>query len=270
MKSKPEVLKVVEEFDIIQRRTELSLIDINKTIVTLNKNVMNVRKQVQLPPLHDNDHFSDQMKAFSTSASEEMQTLRDRYKNADNTYKQLCMRFGEDPSKVAPTDFFGYIVSFMNCLKTSHKHYLDVQAEEKLKKVAHDWQALTLTISQNRSSRNASPAPTPTSTSTSTPTHGVLGKSGAQPISSGSISSLPKKSPPPHLPSGPAPLRGQGVARSNDGQERPTPPPFRLPPTTAANQAGVSTAESEKKEVEGKKTGKKASLWTRLMKWGKE
>ena len=251
MKSKPDVLKVVEEFDILQRRTELSLTDINKTINSLNMNVMNVRKQVNVPPLHENDHFAEQMKAFSASASEDIQKLRDLFKQADDCYKQICARFGEDASKVTSTDFFGYIVSFITSLKSSHKHYLDVQAEEKLKKVAQDWHAITATIAQNRSSRQASPAPS-----------GPAGAAGAQLQNS---------------PRNPSSLPGNAFVRSGSGEGRPIPPPFKLPspiPTAAgaiqnAGDSSLRSPESQDRH-DSAETKKKKSIWAKLTSWGKK
>ena len=261
MKSKPDVLKVVEEFDILQRRTELSLTDINKTINSLNMNVMNVRKQVNIPPLHENDHFAEQMKAFSTSASEDIQKLRDLFKQADDGYKQICARFGEDASKVTSTDFFGYIVSFITSLKSSHKHYLDVQAEEKLKKVAQDWHTITATIAQNRSSRQASPAPS-----------GPVGPAGPVLPTGAQLQNSPKS--PPSLP-------GNAFARSGSGEGRSIPPPFKLPspiPTTAGARAGAasnaeksSSGSSESRdEHDSAETKKKKSIWAKLTSWGKK
>ena len=134
--SKPEVLQVIQEFDGLQRRTELSLVDINKSIAAVNASLNNVKKQIAKPPLNDQDLFAEQMKGFYESANEELKKLRELYKEGEETYKRLCARFGENPSTVQSTEFFGFIVAFMNCVKASHKHYLDVQAEEKLKKVA--------------------------------------------------------------------------------------------------------------------------------------
>ena len=51
--SKPEVLQVIQEFDGLQRRTELSLVDINKSIAAVNASLNNVKKQIAKPPLND-------------------------------------------------------------------------------------------------------------------------------------------------------------------------------------------------------------------------
>lgn len=162
--SKPEVLQVIQEFDGLQRRTELSLVDINKSIAAVNASLNNVKKQIAKPPLNDQDLFAEQMKDFYATASEELKKLRELYKEGEETYKQLCARFGENPSTVQSTEFFGFIVAFMNCVKASHKHYLDVQAEEKLKKVAQDWQNQTVSQIQNKAHKEqekAATKPTP-------------------------------------------------------------------------------------------------------------
>lgn len=162
--SKPEVLQVIQEFDGLQRRTELSLVDINKSIAAVNASLNNVKKQIAKPPLSDQDLFAEQMKEFYATASEELKKLRELYKEGEETYKRLCARFGENATTVQSTEFFGFIVAFMNCVKASHKHYLDVQAEEKLKKVAQDWQNQTVSQIQNKAHKEqekATAKPTP-------------------------------------------------------------------------------------------------------------
>ncbi len=156
---KPDVLQVIQELDILQRRTELSLVDINKSIASTANSLTNVKSQVTREPLNEHDLFASQMQTFYINANEELQKLRTLYNEADDEYKKMCARFGENPNSVKPTDFFGYIVTFLNCVKASHKHYLDVQAEEKLKKVALDWQNLAVTQLQNKPSKESAPAP---------------------------------------------------------------------------------------------------------------
>ena len=157
--TKPEILQVLQELEVLQRRTELSLIDINKSIASIAGSLTNVKNQVTRQPLNEQDLFASQMQTFYINANEELQKLRTLYGEADNEYKKMCARFGENPNSIKPTDFFGYIVTFLNCVKASHKHYLDVQAEEKLKKVALDWQNLTVTQHQNKPSKETVPAP---------------------------------------------------------------------------------------------------------------
>lgn len=157
--TKPDVLHVIQELDGLQRRTELSLIDINNSITSVASSLTNVKNQVSKPPLSDQDLFASQMQTFYINANEELQKLRALYKEADEGYKKMCAKFGENPNSVKSTDFFGYIVTFLNCVKASHKHYLDVQAEEKLKKVALDWQNLAVSQLQNKPHKEPNTTP---------------------------------------------------------------------------------------------------------------
>ena len=144
MAEKPEVLKVISEMAVLERRTDLSLEDINKNIGSIAKDVNNLKAQIAVPPLHDQDYFVSQITPFYNKANEDLQKLRDYYKASVDCYNSLCKQFGENPASLKSTEFFSYIVSFITAIKESHKHYLDVQAEEKLKKVAQDWQTLRL------------------------------------------------------------------------------------------------------------------------------
>ena len=141
MVEKPEVLKVISEMAILERRTDLSLEDINKSIGAIAKDVNNLKAQIAIPPLNDHDYFVSQITPFYNKANEDLQKLREYYKASVDCYNSLVKQFGENPASLKSTEFFSYIVSFITSIKASHKHYLDVQAEEKLKKVAQDWQA---------------------------------------------------------------------------------------------------------------------------------
>ena len=138
IQEKPEVLQVVTEFEPLARRTELSLEDINTSIATLGSGLYKMKKELEKPPLSDQDHFNEQMNAFYEKANTDLADFKD----TQECYANLCARFGENPKTVKSTDFFGYVVTFLSVLKQSHKHLLDLQAEEKLKKVALDWQNL--------------------------------------------------------------------------------------------------------------------------------
>ena len=138
------MLKVISEMAVLERRTDLSLEDINKNIGSIAKDVNNLKAQIAVPPLHDQDYFVSQITPFYNKANEDLQKLRDYYKASVDCYNSLCKQFGENPASLKSTEFFSYIVSFITAIKESHKHYLDVQAEEKLKKVAQDWQTLRL------------------------------------------------------------------------------------------------------------------------------
>ena len=142
IQEKPEVLQVVTEFEPLARRTELSLEDINTSIATLGSGLYKMKKELEKPPLSDQDHFNEQMNAFYEKANTDLADLRKAFKDTQECYANLCARFGENPKTVKSTDFFGYVVTFLSVLKQSHKHLLDLQAEEKLKKVALDWQNL--------------------------------------------------------------------------------------------------------------------------------
>ena len=138
IQEKPEVLQVVTEFEPLARRTELSLEDINTSIATLGSGLYKMKKELEKPPLSDQDHFNEQMNAFYEKANTDLADLRKAFKDTQECYANLCARFGENPKTVQSTDFFGYVVTFLSVLKQSHKHLLDLQAEEKLKKIAAD------------------------------------------------------------------------------------------------------------------------------------
>ena len=61
---KPDVLQVIQELDILQRRTELSLVDINKSIASTANSLTNVKSQVTREPLNEHDLFASQMQTF--------------------------------------------------------------------------------------------------------------------------------------------------------------------------------------------------------------
>lgn len=146
----PDTLQVITELDVLSRRTELSLEDINKSIMTLSSNLKNVHHQVMKPPINEQDKFAEQMRSFYTTADEELKQLQAFFKETSDCYTQTCEAFGENPKTLKSTELFSYIVSFISSLKTSHKHLLDLQAEEKLKKVAQDWQNIALSNTINR------------------------------------------------------------------------------------------------------------------------
>lgn len=162
MAEKPEVLQVISEMEVLVRRTELSLEDINRNISLIAKNVNNLKTQISKPPLNDQDFFASQITPFYTTANEQLGKLRDFFKESSECYDSLCKQFGENSHTLKSTEFFSYIVTFITSIKASHKHYLDVQAEEKLKKVAQDWQKIrtpTTTTTQQADTRPTSQPP---------------------------------------------------------------------------------------------------------------
>lgn len=146
----PDTLQVITEFDVLSRRTELSLDDINKNITSLTNSLKNVQIQIAKPPLNNQDKFAEQMNSFYSSANTELTELRDFYKETRECYDKTCASFGENGKSLKSTELFSYIVTFIGSLKTSHKHLLDLQAEEKVKKVTQDWQNLALSNSMHR------------------------------------------------------------------------------------------------------------------------
>ena len=136
---------MISELDILSRRTELSLEDIQKNIQTLSNNLKNMQAQLNKPPINPQDKFTEQMKAFYTKANEELTQLKEYYTQTVECYSATCSAFGENAKTLKSTELFSYVVTFISSLKASHKHLLDLQAEEKLKKVAQDWQTIALT-----------------------------------------------------------------------------------------------------------------------------
>lgn len=90
------------------------------------------------------------MKAFYEKANTDLNDLQEYYRKTVDCYNMTCSAFGENAKTLKSTEFFSYIVSFISSLKTSHKHLLDVQAEEKVKKVTQDWQNIVISNSQHR------------------------------------------------------------------------------------------------------------------------
>lgn len=142
IQEKPEVLQVVTEFEPLARRTELSLEDINSSVCALGSSLFKMKKELEKPAVCEEDHFNEQMASFCSKANEEVAALREEFAKTQQGYAALCARFGENAKTVKSTEFFGYIVTFLSVVKQSHKHLLDLQAEEKLKKVALDWKNL--------------------------------------------------------------------------------------------------------------------------------
>lgn len=204
MAEKPEVLKVISEMAILERRTDLSLDDINKNIGAIAKDVKNLKAQIAIPPLNEHDYFVSQITPFYNKANEDLQKLREFYKASVDCYSSLCKQFGENPASLKSTEFFTYIVTFITSIKASHKHYLDVQAEEKLKKVTQDWQTVRL-----------NPKAKPHSESDVRPT--------SQPPSFQTLPPLPpsstKKAPPP-LPTVKPVTRRTSAEQTNRGEIR--------------------------------------------------
>lgn len=151
----PDTLQVITELDILSRRTELALEDVNKNILTLSNNLKNMQSQLSKPPINTQDKFAEQMKVFYTKANEELSELRAFYTQTVDCYTATCTAFGENAKTLKSTELFSYIVTFIDSLKVSHKHLLDLQAEEKLKKVAQDWQNLALTNTMHRQQANS-------------------------------------------------------------------------------------------------------------------
>ena len=85
------------------------------------------------------------IKKCSLSDVEELTQLKEYYTQTVECYSATCSAFGENAKTLKSTELFSYIVTFTSSLKASHKHLLDLQAEEKLKKVAQDWQNIALT-----------------------------------------------------------------------------------------------------------------------------
>lgn len=154
IQEKPEVLQVVSEFEPLARRTELSLEDINSSVSALGSSLFKMKKELQKPAVCEEDRFNQQMASFCTKAEEEVAALREEYAKAQECYTTLCARFGENAKMVKSTEFFGYIVTFLSVVKQSHKHLLDLQAEEKLKKVAMDWKNLA-SVQSHKSTEQA-------------------------------------------------------------------------------------------------------------------
>ena len=158
----PNTLQVITDFDILTRRTELSLEDIHKNILQLSNQIKSMKVHLERPPVHDHDHFAEEMMSFYQQANKDIQAIQSYYQETVACYSKTCLSFGENVKTTKSTELFGYVVSFISALKISHKHILDQQAEEKLKKVAQDWQNLALSTSTRQQGEiNANQKQTP-------------------------------------------------------------------------------------------------------------
>ena len=116
---------------------ELSLTDVQAQLNQLNNGLKAVKRELDAESA-SGDRFNTVLGPFHRKADVTITASRSDFEKAKESYSNLCNRFGEDPVRMKPSEFFSIIIGFIRSVKRARDELVEerIRAEKAAKYAA--------------------------------------------------------------------------------------------------------------------------------------
>ncbi|KAK9688295.1 hypothetical protein K7432_014456 [Basidiobolus ranarum] len=134
----PHILKFLEELKPVDSGCQVCYQEMKSDFKELEEQFEETQLEIEKhhsTPEKSQEPFTVQMKAFLVTTDEQLHDAKTKYEKMQTQYEKIVKLYGEDPTTMAPEEFFGIFKSFMASFEKALKdNRLEREKREKAEK----------------------------------------------------------------------------------------------------------------------------------------